>query len=313
MSKWERKFGKYAIPNLTVILIACYAIGYLMNWLLPDLMNYMTLNPYQILHGQVWRLFTWIIAPPITSGSNIFLILIMLMFYFSLGTSLERTWGTWQYNVYIFTGMLLTVLGSFLCMGVCYLLFGSVGDYMQIFFHYGAMAFSTYYINMSIFLAYAATFPNAEILLMFFIPVKVKWMGIIYGVMLVIEMIQYIASGIKIIPLLTEQISVNGLVLLIGNGSISLFKVVAIASSLLNFGIFWMRSHNHMHLSPKQMKRRAEFKHDIKKNPKITRHKCAVCGQTEESNPELEFRFCSKCNGNYEYCQYHLFTHEHIK
>ena len=89
MSKWERKFGKYAIPNLTVILIACYAIGYLMNWLLPDLMNYMTLNPYQILHGQVWRLVTWIIVPP--DASNLFFVLIMLYFYFSIGTTLENS------------------------------------------------------------------------------------------------------------------------------------------------------------------------------------------------------------------------------
>ncbi|GFI65231.1 hypothetical protein IMSAG185_00826 [Lachnospiraceae bacterium] len=68
-----------------------------------------------------------------------------------------------------------------------------------------------------------------------------------------------------------------------------------------------------MHLNPKQMKRRAEFRQDIRRNPKITTHKCAICGRTEEDDPNLEFRFCSKCNGNYEYCQNHLFTHEHVK
>ena len=66
-------------------------------------------------------------------------------------------------------------------------------------------------------------------------------------------------------------------------------------------------------MSPKQMKRRQEFKREVKNSSKITRHKCAVCGRTEETNPELEFRFCSKCDGNYEDCQEHLFTHVHVK
>ena len=66
-------------------------------------------------------------------------------------------------------------------------------------------------------------------------------------------------------------------------------------------------------MTPKQMKRRQQFKQEVKKYTPITRHKCAICGKTEEDNEHLEFRFCSKCNGNYEYCQEHLFTHEHVK
>ena len=78
-------------------------------------------------------------------------------------------------------------------------------------------------------------------------------------------------------------------------------------------------------MSPQQMKRHMEFKKQAKRaekranmqyrgaNGQITKHKCAICGRTELDDPNLEFRFCSKCNGNYEYCQYHLFTHEHVK
>lgn len=88
---------------------------------------------------------------------------------------------------------------------------------------------------------------------------------------------------------------------------------VAIVSSLLNFVIFFLTSRSHIHMSPKQIKRRVEFKQDIKRNTRGTRHKCAICGQTEEDDPSLEFRFCSKCSGNHEYCQNHLFTHTHIK
>lgn len=293
MNKWEKKFGKYAISNLTAILIGCYVVGYVLEILAPEVMNLMTLNPYAILHGQVWRVLTWIISPPssLRDSFDLILVMIMLAFYYTLGTTLERVWGAWRYNVYIFTGMMLTVAGSFICMGIFYLLLGEMPPSdAEVIYASGATLFSTYYINMSIFLAYATTFPNAEVLLMFVIPVKVKWLGVIYGGMLVLEMVENYTAGI-----------------------IYWFRVAAIAASLLNFLIFWLRSRNHVHLGPKQIKRRAEFKHDIRKNPGITKHKCAICGRTDEDGTALEFRFCSKCNGNYEYCQNHLFTHEHIK
>lgn len=294
MGKWEKKFGRYAVSNLTFILIGCYVAGYLLTWLAPAVMGYLTLDPYAILHGQVWRLVTWIISPP---GSFDFFTIIMLMFYLSLGTTLERVWGTWQYNVYIFTGILLTILSSFVCMGVFYLVYGeAAAPVMKTLCEWGALQFSTYFINMSIFLAYAATFPNAEVLLMFVIPIKVKVLGVVYGAMLVYQMVIYFRAGN----------SENGY-------AWCWFGVAAIAASLLNFLIFWLRSRNHMHLSPKQVRRKMEFKQNIKRNPnpKITRHKCAVCGRSEDDDPTLEFRFCSKCNGNYEYCQHHLFTHQH--
>lgn len=296
MNKWERKFGKYAIPNLTTILIGCYVVGYVLNMVSPTLLKYLTLDPYAILHGQIWRIVTWVISPPSTVGSSmdIFFVAIMLFFYYSLGTSLERIWGTWKYNVYLFTGMLLTVVGSLLCFGIYYVILVTAGQdpaaYLPVISAFGALQVSTYYINMSIFLAFAATFPNAQVLLMFVIPVKVKWMGYIYAGMLIYEMIQYFSVGYW-------------------------FAVAAIGASLLNFVIFIVRNRNRMRLSPKQKKRQAEFRQEVKKSmaPRVTKHKCAVCGQTNEDDPDLEFRFCSKCNGNYEYCTNHLFTHEHVK
>jgi len=289
MSKWERKFGKYAISNLTVVLIACYVAGYVLSIFAPGFMNYLTLNPYAIVHGQVWRLVTWVIAPP--SSLDIFTI-IMLMFYFNLGVTLERTWGSWRYNVYIFTGIFLTVLGSFICMGLYYLIFGDslTPELARTLFSIGAIQFSTYFINMSIFLAFAATFPNVQVLLMFVIPVKVKWLGIVYGVFLMVELFEHYRLGMYY-----------------------WFTVAAIAASLLNFVLFYFRSKNTIRFNPKQVKRKMEFKQDIKRNSAITKHKCAICGRTEDDDPTLEFRFCSKCNGNYEYCQQHLFTHEHVK
>lgn len=285
MSNFERKFGKYAIRNISLVLVLCYAIGFVIENIYPDFLWYLTLDTYQILHGQIWRLVTWILVPP--SGYNFFTLAIMMLFYYSIGTSLERTWGTYRYNVYLLSGMLFTIIGSFLVMGINYLMNPELlnSSYAAVVFLRNSRNFSTVYVNMSIFLAYAVTFPDAQVYLMFIIPVKVKWLGIAYGVMLALEFI---------------------------TASDNIYRIIMVAS-LLNFFLFWLRSRKRIHISPKQVKRRQQFKHDVRKDTRISRHKCAVCGRSEENDPELEFRFCSKCNGNYEYCQHHLFTHEHVK
>ena len=125
---------------------------------------------------------------------------------------------------------------------------------------------------------------------MFVIPVKMKWMGVAYAVLLLIQLIGGVGSTV-----------------------FNIFYRIALVASLLNFVIFWITSRGRISMSPKQAKRRQEFRSEVKRNTRVTKHKCAICGRTDEDDPGLEFRFCSKCNGNYEYCQHHLFTHEHIK
>lgn len=287
LNKLERKLGRYAISNLSLYLILCYACGYLMKMINPAFLNYLTLNTYQILHGQIWRIATWILVPP--DSLDIFT-LIMLYFYYSIGTSLERTWGTFLYNVYMFSGMIFTVIGSFVAMELSYLAWGDIiaVNGAAEFFQLVSVSFSTYYVNMSIFLAFAATFPNVRVLLMFIIPIKVKWLGVVYAVMILYEFVN------------TWMIS-----------------KVSIIASLLNFIVFFLLTRRGLgiHMSPKQVKRRHDFQKEVKKAKpmSVARHKCAICGRTSEEYPELDFRFCSKCNGNYEYCQEHLFTHTHVK
>ena len=143
------------------------------------------------------------------------------------------------------------------------------------------------YINMSIFLAFAASYPDMEVMLYFLIPIKIKWMGLLYGVFIVYEFVQTSWVG-----------------------------KVAILVSLLNFLIFFLSTRNFRQVSPKEIHRKQEFKRAATKAaPKagVPRHKCAVCGRTELDGDHLEFRYCSKCDGEYEYCQDHLFTHEHVK
>lgn len=276
INKLERKFGRFGIPHLTNYILVCYVIGYLLSMTKTSLISYLYLEPGLILQGQIWRLITWVLVPP--GMSNILFVLIMLMFYYSLGTTLERTWGTFRYTLYIFSGLLFTVIGAFL-------LYFIEGGYVLF-----AGMFSTYYISMSILLAFAVSYPDMRVLLYFVIPIKMKWMAFVYVAMIGYDIFNYVRMGVW-------------------------QMAVPIVASLLNFIIFFLSTRDIQRYHPKEVKRRQEFKKAVNptKVTTITKHKCAVCGRTERDGENLEFRFCSKCNGNYEYCQEHLFTHEHVR
>lgn len=294
MYKLERKFGRYAIRNLSLILIICYAAGYIMDFINPSFLYWLTLDPYAIAHGQVWRIVSWLLIPPLEN--NMFFALIMCVFYYSIGSTLERTWGSFQYNVYLFSGMIFTALGSFLMMGFTYLFKSDMlVNGASAYFRIVSTAVSTYYVNMSIFLAYAATFPDNQVLLMFFIPIKVKWLGLVYGIFLVYEMI----SGLRI-------------------RDIGYIYPFVIGSSLLNFVVFFFTTRNYIRMNRAQRRMHREFKQNARKAQRdsraagVTKHRCAVCGRTEKDGDDLQFRFCSKCEGGYEFCQDHLYTHIHF-
>ena len=121
LNKLERKFGRYAVPNLIVYLIGAYSVGFVLNMVAPNILGFLNFQPYYILHGQIWRLITWILMP---TDSNIIFLLIMMMFYYQLGTALERAWGTFRFNAYIIGGILLTEVGSLLAYGLIYLFMG---------------------------------------------------------------------------------------------------------------------------------------------------------------------------------------------
>ncbi len=285
LNKMERKIGKYAISNLSLYLIIAYVIGYILS--MTGVMDVFSLNPYYILKGQVWRILTWILVPP--STISIFTV-IMLYFYYQLGTALERTWGVFRYNVYIFSGIIFTILGAFGLYAASTLSGGSPVEMGAAV----SMGFSTYYINLSIFLAFAATYPNIQVLLFFVIPVKVKWLAYIDVV------------------LLGYQFFFDPMIGMAGR--------IAIVMSLLNFLVFFFGTRNYKNISPKEMYRRRAYREATSAQHAagtggsgvITKHKCAICGRTEKDSDTLEFRFCSKCNGNYEYCSDHLFSHTHI-
>ena len=278
LDKLERKFGRYAVKNLTVYLLACYAVGFIVDLVMPKLAYYITFEPALIFQGQIWRLISWVIIPP--SDGVIYFIFMMLLYY-SLGMTLENIWGTFRYNLYIFSGMIFTVIGAFLAYFIITVQSG--GAVIGI----GGLV-STYYINLTIFLACAAIMPELKLYLYGILPVKMKWFAILDAVLIGMD--------------------------LIGGNTVTRIMIVA---SLLNFILFFLSSRNAQRYNPKQVIRRKKFEQEVKRPVHSyengARHKCAVCGRTELDDPNLEFRYCSKCNGNYEYCSDHLFSHEHVK
>jgi len=279
LNKMERKYGRYAIKNLTTYIILTYVIGFVLTSVAPNVLGYFLLEPYFILRGEAWRVVSWVLLPPMTLD---IWALVMLFFYYSIGRQLERAWGDFRYNVYIFGGILFIVISSF----ILYFITGA-----QVPFAMFGESFSTYYICLSLFFGYAMTNPNQMILLYFIIPIKIKWMALVSVVYILFDLIR--------------------------GSALTRTEIIA---ALINFLIFFGLSRGFKAFIPRGLKRTTKRRQPIiRPAPTVTnssgvsRHKCAVCGKTEKDGDDLEFRYCSKCEGDYEYCQEHLFTHGHIR
>lgn len=283
LDKMERKFGKYAIRNLMNYIIILYALGFVIQLAAPQLSMYLRLDAEAILHGQIWRIFTFIIDPPTT---NYFFIFFSLYLYYMIGRVLEYQWGAFRFNLYYFSGMLLHVLACLLI----YLIWGV------------NFSLGTYFLNYSLFFVYVALYPDVQFLLFFILPIKAKVLGWIEGAYFIIT----ILAGFFAPP------SLQWSLLYAGIPALPQYSVAALVS-LLNFAIFFFGTRMNKY-SPKQVKRRKTYEKKVRVGAaRSTHHRCAVCGRTEQDAPDLEFRYCSKCRGNFEYCQDHLFTHEHRK
>ena len=287
INKLERRFGRYAISNLMFYIIAMYAVGFVIILINPTFFyEYLTLDAAAILKGQVWRIFTFVMEPPNTS---LIWILFSLYLYYFIGTNLERVWGAFRFNLYFFSGVLFHVVAAILV----YVLTGI------------SMQMGTSYLNLSLFLVFAALFPDVQFSLYFIIPIKVKWLAYLDIALFAYTVLQAFMPTYGGDPVFGVYYKANA---------------VAAVVSLLNFLIFFLSTRKASPYNPNQMKRKHEFKQNIRRAerpmqmyPNGARHRCAICGRTELDDENLEFRYCSKCNGNYEYCQEHLFTHKHVE
>ena len=285
MKNLRRNFERYCfanrnkgIPNLMLYVSLGNAVVYLIEQMTNNSVLYSLLyfNRALILRGQVWRLFTY----PLTSHSGgVIFTLISLLCYYSLGTAMERQWGTLKFNIFYFTGVVL--------MDVYGMLFNCQAN--------------VYYLNMSLFLGYATLYPQAQFLLFFIIPIK-AWAFALFDLVVIF-------AGLFHMPFTAAN----------------LFPLVALGNYFLFFGkdvlnvvpLSWQNKLRRLfHKAPKQQPKIIHF--HVTEQPKKTEtpaytHKCTVCGRTDVSNPELEFRYCSKCSGYYCYCSDHINNHTHIQ
>ena len=293
MKQLRNKFERFCyqhrnkgIPNLMLYVSIGSAIVYVMSMMDQSFTLYSALcfNREAILQGQVWRLFTF----PLVYGagsSNILLMAISLVCYYSLGRAIENLWGTLRFNLFYLSGILL--------MDIFCLIFGGYAD--------------AYHLNLTLFLSYATLYPNAQFLFLFIIPVKAWIFALVDLVLVLLD----VFSGAY------------------GPFPANLFPLVAIANYLLFFGadvaniipLSWRA--NFSRLFRKKTKTVSKQKPIIfpgagsyeatTATPKAPyTHRCTVCGRTDISNPDLEFRYCSRCDGYYCYCEEHINNHPHI-
>lgn len=267
------------IPNLMLYIVLGTAVVYLMsdfsrNYLLYDLLYF---DRARILQGQVWRLFTY----PLTyRTSTLMLTAISLLCYYSLGRAMEHVWGTLRFNLFYLTGVVL--------MDIWCMIFGGYA--------------SVTYLNLSLFLSYATLYPDAHFLLFFIIPVK-AWIFALFDLVLVL------------FDFLVNPFPYN------------VFAIISLANYFLFFGsdvvnvlpMSWRIKA--MKLFKKQPVKKAKVIHFDTGSKQAAQagakapytHRCTICGKTDLSHPQLEFRYCSRCKGYYCYCEEHISNHSHIQ
>ena len=276
------KHRSKGIPNLMLYISLGTALVYLITMATQNWLLYTTLlfDRTAILQGQVWRLITY----PLTYYiSNPVLMLISLFCYYSLGRAMENVWGTLRFNLFYFCGILL--------MDVYCMIFGCTADVT--------------YLNLSLFLGYATMYPDSQFLLMFIIPVK-AWIFALVDLALIL------------MGLFTNLFPYN------------LFSVISVANYFLFFGpdvlnilpMSWRANAQRLFRKkpagssrPKTIPfvKAGSYEASVAKPQAPYTHRCTVCGRTDTEYPDLEVRYCSRCQGYHCYCEEHIGNHTHIQ
>ena len=267
IEKFCYKHPNFGIENLMRYVTAANVVFWLLGAVNRPFLSFLAFDPALIMRGQIWRIFSFMFYPP-SMGVLAFLV---FYFYYWMGSILERTWGTGQFNVFFFSGIILTVIYGF----IIYFVTG-----------YSVRLDSTY-IYFSMFLAYAVMYPDMQVLFMFVIPIKMKYLALI-------DVVYFLYGVINtVFPL-------------------NMLPLVA----LLNFLIFCGDDLRGM-IPKKASKSTINFRRESAKirreqQTKLYTHKCSVCGKTDIDYPNLEFRYCSRCQGYHCFCSEHINNHIHF-
>lgn len=262
------KHPRFGVPNLAMyIAIGQVIVGVLS--LLPPLRGLpalLSFSRYYILHGEIWRLVTFIFVP--TSTNPFYLLLSCYVVYWT-GQMLEREWGTTKFSLFYLCGVLWSIAGGML-LGTARI----------------------YYIHLSFFLVIATMYSEMQVLFMFVMPIKMKWLAMLDVALILLDALEY---GV-IILLWALPSFINYFIFTWPFWSMTLGFVRRQADpQVINF---------------KRARKQAEKK---ARETGGYMHKCAVCGLTDRDDPNMEFRYCSKCDGYYCYCANHINNHIHIK
>ena len=283
-SRFERfclRNQRKGIPNLMLYVTVGSAIVYLISQFTQSSTLYSVLefNRSLILQGQVWRLFSYVFTG--TSG-NFVLALISLYCYYSLGRAVEARWGTFRFNLFYFSGVLITDIAALLLN--CTATVGS--------------------LNLSLLLAFATLFPENQVLIFFIIPLKMKYLAWFYFAVTIWEVVA-VTFPYNLFPLFAL------LNYFIFFGS----DILGVLPDFLTRGRSGYKKATFHGFGQKKQKPNPNWAsgYQSKTGEKPYRHKCTVCGRTDTDYPNLEFRYCSKCNGYYCYCIDHINNHAHIQ
>jgi membrane associated rhomboid family serine protease len=267
LSRFCYKHPKLGIPNLMTYVVIGTVIVYLLDVFSGGYCyQLLAFSPYYILHGQIWRVLTFVFLP---LNSNVFFLVISLYFYWMIGSTLEREWGSVKFTLFYFMGVILNALLGFLT---------------------GTATMN--YVNLSMFFAFATLYPNTQFMLFFIIPVKAKWLAWVDAALFAGSVLLYLIQGQFLWALIPILAILNYFLFFSGD-------ILAL------FGRFKRRT-DPQTINFKRAQKKAKETHGYL-------HKCAVCGITDADDPNMEFRYCSKCNGYYCYCQNHINSHIHIQ
>ena len=272
---------RFGIPGLIRYVVFGTGLVYILGMMdtTNTLYSLLAFSPGDIMQGQVWRLFTFAIVP--MQGQVIFLV-IMLYLSFMLGTSLEQTWGTAKFTIYYFLNVFLLAVAGMLA----HLFFPQFSFASGLFVN-------GFYIHIFVLLMFTTLYPDLTFRLMFVIPVKAKWMGILSAVLLFYEMFRFLGFfPINLIPL-------------------ALFFVYLLFS--WDFWARYFRTQGQQSSSTVINFKRASKKIEEQRRARPYTRKCEVCGKTDTDYPNLEFRYCSRCNGYHCFCIDHINNHAHIQ
>ncbi len=277
------------IPNLMLYVTVTSGVIYLISLITQNyvFLNALSFDRELILQGQVWRLFTGVFTSVYGYGNPLLAIISLYCFY-SLGRALEMSWGTLRFNLYYFSGIVFMEVFA-MALGGVRVTVGGV-QYMMDPALYSSIG---PYLNLSLLIAYATTYPDNHFLFMYIIPVKAWIFGLVYLVLIILEVVQ-LSNPVFLFPH-------------------NLFPLVAFANYFLFVG------RDIKNIIPGLRNRRSRPKpiyvkiNTEKKATSAYTHKCVLCGKTDVSNPEIEFRYCSRCNGYFCYCQDHINNHTHVE